>query len=179
MTRVHTTHEIQHTAKENDSKPLRRRRRDLDSPYLALGKLATNWAFIEYELDLWLVLIYANCRGELVKRKCPILFWKKLELFRKALNTEKQLSALEKAGLKIASKMSRLVRHRNNILHSTIRKFSPSSIIFAKHEWGERVPKPRFFTVKVSQVEKYAQVMEDFALELGFFGTQFESAFDA
>ena len=157
--------------------PLRRRRRDLDAPYLALGKLATNWAFIEYELDLWLVLIYSNCHGELVKRKCPILFGRKLELFRKALNTERQLSALTKAGLRIVSKMSRLVQRRNNILHSTIRKFNPSTIIFAKHEWGGRVPKPRFFTVKVSQIEKHAQVMEDFAFELGYFGAQFESVF--
>jgi hypothetical protein len=157
--------------------PLRRRRRNLDSPYLAIGKLATNWAFIEYELDLWLVLIYSNCHGELVKKKCPILFGRKLELFRKALNTEKRLSAVAKAGLRIASKMSRLVQHRNKFLHSTIRKFSPSEIIFAKHEWSERVPKPRFFAVKVSQIEKHAQVMEDFAFELGFFGTQFEDAF--
>jgi hypothetical protein len=176
MTRTHIIHESQRTAKEHDGKPLRRRR-DLDAPYLAIGKLATNWAFIEYELDHFLVLIYSNCHGELVKRKCPILFRNKLELFKRALNTENRLSDITKSGLKIASKMSRLVKHRHNALHGTIRKFNPSTIIFAKHEWGGSVPKPRFFTVKVSQIEKHAQVMEDFAFELGYFGVQFERSF--
>jgi hypothetical protein len=31
--------------------------------------------------------------------------------------------------------------------------------------------------VKVSQIEKHAQVMEDFAFELGYFGVQFERSF--
>jgi hypothetical protein len=124
------------------------------------------------------VLIYSKCHGELVKKKCPIIFWKKLELFKKALNTEERLSDLKKSGLKIASKMSRRVQYRNNILHGTIRRFNPSTIIFSKFEWGGPVPEQRFFTVKVAQIEKSGKAMEDFAFELGFFVAQFDDAFD-
>jgi len=177
MNRDHIIHEIKQTAKVNDGKPLRQRRRNLDSPYLAIGRLAANWAHIEYELDHCLVLIYANCQGELVKNNCPIAFKKKLKLFKMALNTEKRLSALKTDGLKIAAKMSRLVLHRHNALHGTIWKFNPSTIIFAKREWGGKVPTRRFFTVKVAEIEKRGKAMEDFASELGFFVAQFDSAF--
>ncbi len=161
----------------NAGKPVRRRR-NLDSPYLAIGRLAANWAHIEYELDHCLLLIYSNCHGELVKKRCPILFRHKLELFKKALNTEQRLSNLTKSGLEIATKMSRLVQHRHNALHSTIWKFNSSTIIFAKREWGDgRVPSWRLITVQVAQLEKRGKAMEDFAFELGFFVAQFECAF--
>ena len=104
-------------------------------------------------------------------------FKRKLTLFEKALNTEKRLSALKTDGLKIAAKMSRLVQHRHNALHGTIWKFNPTTIVFAKREWGGKVPTHRFFTVKVAEIEKRGKAMEDFAFELGFFVSQFEDAF--
>jgi hypothetical protein len=154
-----------------------RRRRDLDSPYLAIGRLAANWSHIEYELDHCLYIIYSNCHGSLVKRKCPVGFKPRLELLVQALRTESRLSGLTKKGLKIAAKMSRLAKHRNLILHGTIMEFSPSVIIFVIRELGGRIPMPKRISVRVDQIERQGKVMEDFALDLGYFLVGLECAF--
>lgn len=157
--------------------PLKRRRRNLDSPYLAIGRLAANWSQIEYDLDHCLYMIYSNCHGPLVKKKCPIGFKPRVELLVQALRTESRLFGLMKEGLKVAAKMSRLAKHRNLILHGTIMLISPSEIIFVIRELGGRVPTPRRISMRVAQIERQGEVMEEFCFELGFFVTGFQQAF--
>jgi len=144
--------------------------------YLAIGKVAVSWAHIEYELELCVSLIYSHCEGKLLNENCPMNFQRKLKIFRWAFESEKRLSDLKSDGSKIADAMSSFADYRNQTLHGTIAFFNRSEVVFDKHEFGGRIPKPSRRTVPVAEIEKNGQEMEDFSFELGYFTSQFEEA---
>lgn len=109
---------------------------DLKQLYYAIGKMVTNWALVEYTLDMCIAIIFSSYWGsELNNYQMPISLRNKIIFWRKTLNNIDSLLQFKDEGLEHIKKVSNLKNIRHNMVHSILIDSKPNSFDFRKFNY--------------------------------------------
>jgi hypothetical protein len=109
---------------------------DLKQLYCAIGRLVTNWALVEYTLDMCIAIIFSSYWGsELNNYEMPVTLKKKIIFWRKALKNIDSLLPFKDEGLELITKVSNLKNKRHDMVHSILIDSKPNSFDFRKFNY--------------------------------------------
>jgi len=93
---------------------------DIEQFFGSIGRLVTSWAWLEGELDLFIIDIHRAFYNHIPESQIPVAFKKKIKFIRKAANSNAALEPYKDKILGLISKIEDGLEMRHDVIHGYI-----------------------------------------------------------